>query len=168
MKQLIAQPLSKARFEKYGEFVNLLDDETLAQKSIFPQGFFADVVKLDFASTTLPTVSVCKVTRQERNVIQALEAHKFTCEGLLPLDADVIIFVGIPMPQRKFSVDTVEAFLVPKGTFVKLNPLILHGTQFPVNADSAHILCMLPGRTFMNDMMMEALPEDGQAVVVVP
>ncbi len=168
MKQLIAQPLSKERFEKYGEYMNLLDDEALSRKSIFPQGFFADVVKLDFGTTTLPTVSVCKVTKQERNVIRMLEAHKFTCEGLLPLDADVIIFVGTPLPGRKFSVDTVEAFVVPKGTFVKLNPLILHGTQFPVNADSAHILCMLPGRTFMNDMMMETLAEDGQAVVVAP
>lgn len=166
MKKLIAQPLSKERFEKYGEFMNLLDDEALAKKSIFSQGFFADVVKLDFASTTLPTISVCQVNKQEQNIIKMLEAHKFTCEGLLPLDADVIIFVGTPRPGQKFSVDTVEAFVVPKGTFVKLNPLILHGTQFPVEADSAHIVCMLPGRTFMNDMMMEILPEDARAIVV--
>lgn len=166
MKKLIAQHLSKERFEKYGEFMNLLDDEALAKKSIFSQGFFADVVKLDFASTTLPTISVCQVSKQEQNVIKMLEAHKFTCEGLLPLDADVIIFVGTPRPRQKFSVDTVEAFIVPKGTFVKLNPLILHGTQFPVDAPTAHIVCMLPGRTFMNDMMMEVLPEDGQAIVV--
>lgn len=166
MKTLIAQPLTKERFQKYGEFQNLLDDAALAQKSIFPGGFFADVVKLDFGTTTLPTISVCQVKKQEQNVIRMLEAHKYTCEGLLPIDADVIIFVGIPVPGKKFSVDTVEAFLVPKGTFVKLDPLILHGTQFPVDAENAHIVCMLPGRTFMNDMMMEVLPEEGQAIVV--
>lgn len=165
MKTLIAKPLTKECFQKYGEFQNLLDDATLAQKSIFPQGFFADVVKLDFGTTTLPTISVCHVTKQEKNVIRMLEAHKYTCEGLLPLDADVIIFVGRPLPGRKFSVDTVEAFIVPKGTFVKLDPLILHGTQFPVDAENAHIVCMLPGRTFMNDMMMEVLSEEDQAIV---
>ena len=165
MKKLIAKPLTKENFQKYGEFQNLLDDESLAKKSIFPQGFFADVIKLDFGTTTLPTISVCQVKKQEKNVIRMLEAHKYTCEGLLPLDADVIIFVGRPLPGRKFSVDTVEAFVVPKGTFVRLDPLILHGTQFPVDADTAHIVCMLPGRTFMNDMMAEFLPEEDQAVV---
>lgn len=165
MKTLIAKPLTKENFQKYGEFQNLLDDESLAKKSIFPQGFFADVIKLDFGTTTLPTISVCQVKKQEKNVIRMLEAHKYTCEGLLPLDADVIIFVGRPLPGRKFSVDTVEAFVVPKGTFVRLDPLILHGTQFPVDADTAHIVCMLPGRTFMNDMMAEFLPEEDQAVV---
>lgn len=167
MKTLIAQPLTKERFQKYGEFQNLLDDASLARKSIFPQGFFADVVKLDFATTTLPTISVCQVTKQEKNLIRMLEAHKYTCEGLLPLDADVIIFVGRPLPGRKFSVDTVEAFVVPKGTFVKLDPLILHGTQFPVDAENAHIVCMLPSRTFMNDMMMEVLSEEDQAIVIM-
>lgn len=165
MKTLIAKPLTKENFQKYGEFQNLLDDESLAKKSIFPQGFFADVIKLDFGTTTLPTISVCQVKKQEKNVIRMLEAHKYTCEGLLPLDADVIIFVGRPLPGRKFSVDTVEAFVVPKGTFVRLDPLILHGTQFPVDADTAHIVCMLPGRTFMNDMMAEFLPEEDQAIV---
>ena len=167
MKTLIAQPLTKERFQKYGEFQNLLDDASLARKSIFPQGFFADVVKLDFATTTLPTISVCQVTKQEKNLIRMLEAHKYTCEGLLPLEADVIIFVGRPLPGRKFSVDTVEAFVVPKGTFVKLDPLILHGTQFPVDAENAHIVCMLPSRTFMNDMMMEVLSEEDQAIVIM-
>lgn len=167
MKKLIAQPLTKERFQKYGEFQNLLDDASLAQKSIFPRGFYADVMKLDFGTTTLPTISVCQVNKQEQNVIRALEAHKFTCEGLLPLDGDVIIFVGVPLPGQKFSVDTVEAFIVPKGTFVKLDPLILHGTQFPVDVETAHIVCMLPGRTFMNDMIMERLPEEGQAIVTI-
>ena len=45
--------------------------------------------------------------------------------------------------------------------------LILHGTQFPVDVETAHIVCMLPGRTFMNDMIMERLPEEGQAIVTI-
>lgn len=168
MKTIQAKPLTADAFAKYGSFVNLLDDGELATRSVFPQNFFADVLTLNFGTTTLPSVSVCQVRKQERNVIRALECHKFTCEGLLPLDGDVVIFVGTPAPGAAFSTDTVEAFLVPQGTFVKLNPLILHGTQFPVREGLTHVLCMLPERTFMNDMLMERLSEEQQAEVVIP
>ncbi|MDO4334019.1 MAG: hypothetical protein Q4C58_15235 [Eubacteriales bacterium] len=167
MREIKVQKLDQKKFAKYGEFQNLLDDAALAEKSLFPYGFFADVVKLDFAATTLPTISVCQVKKQEKNIISLLEAHKFTCEGLLPLDDDVIIFTGTPLPGKKFSVETVEAFYVPKGTFVKLNPLVLHGTQFPVSEGTAHVVCMLPGRTFMNDMLAEPLPEEERAIIVM-
>lgn len=168
MKRIEAKPLTAEAFAKYGTFANLLDDQELASRSIFPQNFFADVMTLNFGTTTLPSVSVCQVRKQEHNVIRALECHKFTCEGLLPLDGDVAIFVGTPAPGAAFSTDSVEAFLVPRGTFVKLNPLILHGTQFPVDSEQAHVLCLLPERTFMNDMLMERLAEDKQAEVVIP
>ena len=167
MKTIHVQPLSAEKFAKYGEFQNLLDDASLAAKSVFPFGFSADVVKLDLGTGTLPTVSVCQARKAEKNIIASLEAHKATCEGLLPLDDDVVIFVGTAFPGRPFSVDSVEAFYVPKGTFGKLNPYILHGTQFPVNADVAHVVCILPGRTFANDIQMQALPEDARAEVVL-
>lgn len=166
MKTIPVQPLSQEKFARYGEFQNLLDDASLAAKSVFPYGFFADVVKLDLGGGNLPTVSVCQVKKQEKNVIASLEAHKATCEGLLPLDDDVVIFVGTAFPGRPFSTDTVEAFYVPKCTFVKLNPYILHGTQFPVHAETAHIACILPGRTFANDIQMEILQEEKRAEVV--
>lgn len=164
-KVIRIKKLDEKAFAKYGQFQNLLDDEALAARSIFPYGFFADVVKLDLGNTTLPTVSVCQAKKQEEKRITMLEAHQFTCEGLLPLDDDVVIFVGTPLPGRKFSVDTVEAFHVPQGTFVRLDPMILHGTQFAVNREIAHVACFLPGRTFKNDMLAEFLPEEGQAVL---
>ena len=87
---------------------------------------------------------------------------------LLPLDDDIVLFAGIPYPGRKLSSGPLEAFFVPKGTFVRLNPLIVHGTQFPVNADTAHVLCLLPGRTFMNDMTAETLPEEERIELFLP
>lgn len=41
--------------------------------------------------------------------------------------------------------------MVPAGTFVKLKPGVLHGTQFVVDKEQATILCELPGRTFATD-----------------
>lgn len=160
-----ARPLTRDAFEKYGTYINLLDNEALASRSISPANFFADVVPLDFGRTTLPTISVCHVKQQEKKVIRFLEAHQFTCEGLLPLDADIIIFVGTPM-GKKFDVKNLEAFYVPKGTFVKLNPLIVHGTQFVVDQAEAHVVCMLPGRTFKNDMIAQPLEEEEAAAIV--
>ena len=59
-KVIRIKKLDEKAFAKYGQFQNLLDDEALAARSIFPYGFFADVVKLDLGNTTLPTVSVCQ------------------------------------------------------------------------------------------------------------
>lgn len=168
MRTIKAQPLTQETFAKYGNFQNLLDDSDLARHSIFPQGFFADLMTLDMGGPNLPTVSVCQAKKQEQNIITALEAHKGTCEGLLPLDDDVVIFVGVAFPGRPFTTAAVEAFYVPRGTFVKLNPYILHGTQFPVHSETAHILCLLPGRTFVNDMQMQPLTEEERAQVLLP
>jgi ureidoglycolate lyase len=169
MYQIKVQQLSPEKFRKYGVYQNLLDNASLAENSIIPQGFFADLLTLDFGSTTLPTVSVCHVKKAEKNIIAFLEAHKYTCEGLLPIDADVVIFVGSPLGEEmgKFSVKQLEAFYVPKGTFVKLNPLIVHGSQYVVDAEEAHILCMLPGRTFNNDMIPQPLDAEEQAEIVM-
>ena len=83
------------------------------------------------------------------------------------MDDDVAIFVGAPAPGQKFNVDQLEAFLVPKGTFVRLNPYIIHGAQFAIHEEEAHVLCLLPGRTFRNDMEAVMLTEEERAVLVM-
>jgi ureidoglycolate lyase len=155
MHTLKAKPLTVEAFQKYGEFLNLLDNNAIAAKSPMPpMGFFPDLIKLEFGGQNLPTISVCKVNKSEKNIVAFLEAHKFTTEGLIPLDGDVVIYVGPPPFGDKFDVKTLEAFIIPKGTFVKLNPLIVHGSQYPINgAEEVHLICMLPGRTFATDMV---------------
>ena len=155
MYTIKAKQLTAEAFRKYGTYQNLLDNEEMKKNSIFPENFFADLVTLDFGTSTLPTISICHVKKQEKNIVAFLEAHKFTCEGLLPLDGD------------KFSVENLEAFYVPKGTFVKLNPLIVHGTQYPVNSEEVHIVCMLPGRTFKNDMIPQPLSDEEKAEIIL-
>ena len=152
MYTIKAKQLTAEAFRKYGTYQNLLDNEEMKKNSIFPENFFADLVTLDFGTSTLPTISICHVKKQEKNIVAFLEAHKFTCEGLLPLDGDVIIFVGSPMGD-KFS--------------VKLNPLIVHGTQYPVNSEEVHIVCMLPGRTFKNDMIPQPLSDEEKAEIIL-
>jgi ureidoglycolate lyase len=169
MRTIKAQPLSFEAFQKYGVFQNLLDTEGLAKKSLLPPfGFFPDMITLDFDSRSLPTVSVCHVKKSEKNLGSFLEAHQHTCEGLLPLDGDVIIFVGAAFGDPKtFSAANLEAFIVPKGTFVKLNSMVLHGTQYPVSDPEVHILCMLPARTFQNDMLANMITSDEERAEII-
>ena len=164
MKTIVAQPLTEKAFQKYGSFQNLLDTDSLAQRSVIPDGFFADVLPLHFGSGNPPTVSVCHAKKSAEMVVSFMEAHQYTCEGLLPLDGDVVIFVGTMTWEAPTS-DTLEAFIVPKGTFVRLEPLVLHGTQFPVQEDAVHLLCLLPQRTFYNDLVGVPL-EDEQRVKI--
>ncbi len=165
MRTIKVKELSTKEFRKYGVYQNLLDEESMREGAVFPANFFADLITLDFGGSTLPTVSVCHVKKQERNIISFLEAHQYTCEGLLPIDKDVIIFVGLP--EKTLSTNNLEAFLIPKGTFVKLNPLIVHGTQYLMEEGEGHILCLLPGRTFRNDCISLVVEGDDRAEIII-
>ena len=83
MREIQVQKLTKDNFGKYGEFLDLLDESELKKKSIFQEGFFADVVALEFNQGNQPTISVCHVKKQSENIISFLEAHQYACEGLL-------------------------------------------------------------------------------------
>ena len=167
MKQIKAKPLCEESFRKYGVFQNLLDDVSLGRNSINPAGFFPDLIQLNFGTSTLPSVCLCSVRKIDKNIVGSMEAHQYTCEGLLPIDGDVIIFAGVLPRFDKFSVDNLEAFIVPKGTFVKINPLIVHGTQYCVNTEEAHILCLLPERTFRNDKLGLIIEKDEDKAEII-
>lgn len=157
MRQIKIQPLSQQAFRRYGDYICLTDDAALAGASVFSTGFFADVLPLEFGGALFPTVSINSLKRCDR-IVRFIEYHRRTCEGILPLDTDIIMFVGLPVMGR-LSVEHIEAFYVPRYTFVKLNPLIIHGSVFCVES-SGHSMCLLPCRTFANDMEMKRLNGD--------
>ena len=166
MRQIKAQPLSYEAFRRYGSFINMLDDEGMAKASFNPAGFFPDMIELNFGTTTLPCVCCCSVKKRDKNVIAFMEFHQYTSEGLLAIDADVIIYVGAAI-RGQMNPETLEAFILPKGTFVKLNPMVIHGTQFPINTEDAHLLCLLPQRTFYNDCVVKRIENEDEMVEVL-
>ena len=162
MRTIKAQQLCNESFRKYGVYQDCFNNEEMQSRTITNGSFYADLVALDFnPAGNLPTISICHITKAEKNIVKFLEYHKYTCEGLLPLDDDILIFVGTP-GRGELTVDSLECFYVPKGTFVKLNPLVVHGSQFPVNNDEAHVVCMLPGRTFNNDMIARLVEKEDE------
>ena len=74
------------------------------------------------------------------------------------MDDDVILHVA---PASKEPVPQLtEAFLVPKGTAVRLNPGVWHLAALPVNLDVAHVLIVLPERTYHNDCIVVDYAEE--------
>ena len=164
MRTINVKQLSYEAFRPYGVFQDLLDDASCQAAAVMKRGFYPDLVTLNFGEPNPPTASVCSVARQPKNIIKFIEAHQYTCEGLLPIDANMVIYVGTM--GREPKADNIEAFYVPKGTFVRLDPLILHGCQFVNEQELGHALCLLPARTFFNDMIFTALDESEQIEVV--
>lgn len=172
MRSIQVKLLSEEAFRKYGSFQDLTDNKQMASRVITGDGrgeggFYADLLWLDFdRAKNNPTVSVCHIKKSEKSIVKFLEYHQTSCEGLFPFDDDVIIFVGVP-GAGGLNVDRLEAFYVPCGTFVKINPLIVHGTQFPVHKEEAHLICLLPGRTFMNDKVAKSIVDEDEMAELV-
>ncbi len=162
MKTIKAQKLTKENFSKYGSFENLYAPETMGVGASSPSAFYPDVMPLDFGVTHNASVCVCHVKRREM-VIDNYEYHNNGCEGVLPLDADIVIFAGFGF--KPFLPAQLEAFIVPKGTIVKLKPGVLHGTQFPIDREEAAVVVMLPERTFATDFQFAQLGEDEKLLV---
>lgn len=159
MREIAPKQLEREAFRPYGDFMDLLRVEQMEKMAGADNIFIPDIVKLHLDGRMPASVSVARVSQCER-VISVVEYHSFTCEGILPLDGDVDIFVG----PSSFRTDpaAIEAFRVPKGTFVRLNPGVVHGRQYVVNSPSVNVLILLPERTFGNDCVFTRLEESDQ------
>ena len=155
MKQLQAKPLTQAAFRPYGDYVEL------PAHGAGP-GFFPDLMPLPLGGTAVPAVSLARIGCGR--TASMLEYHKYTAEGLMPLQGDCVIFVGAPVPGNPFGA-ALEAFRVPAGTFVRLNPGVVHGTQISVTGADVDVLLVLPSFTFGNDTEFVML--DGEDVLEI-
>lgn len=167
MHDIIAQPLTKEAFKFFGEYQDLLDVSEFSRRPGADVGFYPDLMRLNFGTTTLPVINVCRVKKTDEMVVKGAEYHSYTCEGLIPLDGDVIIFVGRPTNAfMKNSGADLKAFIIPRGTFVKFNCGVLHGTQFPTEDGYVNLICMLPERTYANDCERVRYEEEDYANII--
>ena len=162
MRKIEVKPLSLDAFRYYGTYHDLVDMAPLRQGEERDSEFYPDLAKLNLSRDMLVAASVARVAPCEP-IIRFVELHKFTGEGILPIDGDIVIYVG--KPGRTISTDTVEAFFVPCGTFVALNPAIVHGRQFVTGDAPVHVLILLPERTYANDCEFAVMQEDKQVLV---
>ena len=74
MREIQVQKLTKDNFGKYGEFLDLLDESELKKKSIFQEGFFADVVALEFNQGNQPTF-LCAMLKNKARISFLFSKH---------------------------------------------------------------------------------------------
>lgn len=139
-----AKPLTMEAFAPYGSYTDICRPTGHSLGVFFPDRLLMDV------SGDMPVgFSPLSVDKPAEYVVTAAEYHNTTAEGILPLDADVVVHVAppsnAPVPEK------TEAFIVPKGTLVKLNAGVWHMCPLPVDQPHVNILIVLPQRTYVND-----------------
>lgn len=153
MKQITAKPITAENFKEFGSFTDLLHPEGSSLGD-----FYQDRLKMHSSGAMQMAFSPLLVHKPEKMMVTTAEYHNYTQEGILCLDDDVIVHVA---PAGKDPVpELTEAFLVPKGTMVLLNTGVWHLSAIPVNLELAHVLIVLPERTYYNDCIVVEYPEE--------
>jgi ureidoglycolate lyase len=163
MHKIQVKELSLEGFAPYGHYAAMVDPkaEKIGEE---PVEFFRDMVPLDLGSSTTASFSVCRVSRRPA-VIDVSEFHNGTGEGILPLDAEVLIHVAAATPAAEVPADRIEVFRVPRGTFVALKRGVWHHAPFALGAKAANVLIVLPERTYAVDCTVRKLKADDRVEI---
>lgn len=146
MYTIKAKPITTDNFKAFGTFASMLE----------PSGpslgdFYNDQVEFP-VSGNLPIAFSPLVVHKGEMLVTQVEYHDTTCEGVLPLDDDMVLHVA---PATKEPVpELTEAFIVPKGTMVKLNVGVWHLAAMPMHLETAHVMITLPERIYKTDCVV--------------
>lgn len=164
MRTIKAVPITVENFRPYGSFASMLDPKG----NCFPgdNTFYPDQVELNVQGGKPITFSPLVVKKPERMIVSQAEYHNYTGEGVMVLDDDAIIHVA-PPSNHVIVPEKTEAFIVPKGTLVKLNTGVWHLAALPVHNDVLHVMIILPERVYANDCTVCDYPEDRQVEIVL-
>lgn len=159
MFEIKVQPLTLEKFERYGSFINLVDNDRPVLGEA-PNEYCRDLMP-SYTGSTVNSGAICRVKNMPM-IIKEVEYSNTFEKTMLPLDGDIVIFVGDasaegdPIPLEKF-----EAFLVPQYTLVKMRIGIWHHAPFAHNdLPSTNVLIMSLPRFYVNDIFATELPEE--------
>lgn len=164
MKQLEVQKLNKETFEKYGEFHNMInpDTEILAPGQV---EFHRDICRVTLGQCNQPSFSITHISRRSP-VIEKLECHNFTGEAFMPLDGDAVIHLAPASRMDNVPYQKIEAFYVPKGTLIIINPGVWHQAPYAAKQEEINVLVVLPERAYQNDCYVVRFDEDKKLELV--
>ncbi len=163
MREIKTKELTYEDFHIYGTFANMLNPRA-PKIGDEPIEFFRDMAQLNVGQDIV-SFSVCRVTKRN-NVVDVTEIHNKSGEGILPLDGDVFVHVGIATPNGEVPCDFIEAFRVPKGTLVVLNRGVWHHAPFATGDECVNVLIVLPERAYADDCLVVDVPQ-GERIRVV-
>ena len=164
MRTIKAVPITVENFRPYGSFTSMLEPKG----NCFPgdNTFYPDQVELNVQGGKPITFSPLVVKKPERMIVTQAEYHNYTGEGVFVIDDDAVIHVA-PPSNKVIVPEKTEAFIVPKGTLVKLNTGVWHLAALPVHNDVLHVMIILPERIYANDCTVCDYPEDRQVEILL-
>lgn len=164
MKQIKIQALSVEGFKKYGSYSNMINPSSEKLNSGLVE-FHRDMEQVALSAGAAPSFSV---TRSQKRpwVIEKLEYHNQTGEGILPIDGDILIHVAPAGRSTEVPYDKIEVFLVPKGTFVTIRPGVWHQAPYAYHCDVVNTLVVLPERAYENDCKVSQFSDEKKIEII--
>ena len=166
MRRIDVKRLSVDAFAPYGIYVQTINPKA-CKIGEEPIEFFRDMAPVSLGGAGQASISVCRVGKRPP-IIDVTEYHSKCAEGNLPIDGDVVMHVGPATPPGEVPLDRIEAFLVPRGTFVTLRPGVWHHAPFALDARHANTLVVLPERTYAVDCEVYEIPPEEQIAIEMP
>jgi ureidoglycolate lyase len=157
LKTVNVEKLSMEAFRSFGTYANLINPEA-ENIGAKPIEFFRDMAQVNVGAVEA-SFSTCRVEPRPF-VIEVSEYHDTTAEGTLPLDNDVVMYVGPATAGGEFPHDKIRAFHIPQGTLVVLNPGVWHHAVFAMNNKPVNAMVVLAERTYAKDCKVLVLKDD--------
>ena len=161
MRTIKAEKLTRDAFAPFGMFYSMTDPEGYSLNGEFHR-FFPDRITEAYISRA--AFSPILVKKPDVMKVTQAEYHTTTPDLILPINDDMIIHVapasaGTPVPEL------TRAFVVPKGTLVKINTAIWHLAPLPVHETELQAMIILPECTYANDCTVVDYPEKDWFVI---
>lgn len=156
-----AEALTHEAFAPFGTFYNMTEPDGCSLNGELHR-FYPDRISVPYNSPA--GFSVIMVKKPEQMKITQVEHHYTTPELIMPLNDDMIIHVS-PASGAYPQVQLTKAFIVPKGTMVKINTAIWHLAPLPVNAEELNAMIVLPECIYALDCDVVDLKEEDQFVI---
>ncbi len=160
MRTIKAKPITAGNFACYGNFFSILEPSGSALGN-----FYNDKVLLPVSGNMPVAFSSLVLDKPEKMIVSEVEYHNSTGEGMLPLDDDVVLHVA--PPSNEAVPELTEAFIVPKGTMVKINTGVWHMGVMPIHKEKVHVLIVLPERIYKNDCFVVKYSEEDQIEITL-
>lgn len=158
-----AIPVNREAFAPYGVYYDMLRPDGYALEGEIHK-FYPD--RISESAATRIGYSPITVKKEEHMKVKAVEYHTTTPEMILPLNDDMIIHVA-PASGGTPVTGLTEAFIIPRGTLVKINTAIWHLAPLPVHEEELHAMIILPECSYANDCTVVELKEEEQFEIVL-
>lgn len=161
--EIALKKINKENFSDYGTYIDESEITPTYSDSAFD--WWNALGILDIEGKT--SLGVVRPNYNPEFSEQVFEQHNHTPEVLVPIDDDVIVLVGKKtafdhgMPAK----EDFEAFLVPKGMAVSLNPGIWHHAPMTLSGSVKTLVLFKEGTSF-KDTIVKELKEQGIVIKV--